>query len=204
MTFGANPKAGMDNIEFNKYLFSTIVPLYPDAEDKAGKRVAVVVDSGPGRVNETMLAKLRIRGFYLIPGVPNTTHVTQATDRNYGMFKTVYRNNLVKLTDYIASKKSNKATIQPTDIPMLIFGGGPEDLCLDDAFEAAFGYDKNVKVWEVIGLKPFNRQSLNDDKVKHEVVISDGVIDVDADPLAVKLLKIEQMNSQAVLLLKAN
>ena len=77
MIFGANPKAGMDNIELNKYLFSTIVPFYPDAENKAVKRVVVIVDSGPGRVNETILAKLRICGFYLIPGVPNTTHVTQ-------------------------------------------------------------------------------------------------------------------------------
>ena len=63
MTFGANPKAGMDYIEFSKYIFSTIVPLYPDAEDIAGKRVAIIVDSGPGRVNSSMLAQLRIRGF---------------------------------------------------------------------------------------------------------------------------------------------
>ena len=89
MTFGANPKAGMDSVEFSKYTFSTIVPLYPDAKDIAGKRVAIIVDSDPGQVNSSMLAKLRIRGFYLIPGVPNTTHVTQATDRNYSMFKSI-------------------------------------------------------------------------------------------------------------------
>ena len=37
MTLGANPKAGMDMKEFAKYLFSSIVPLYPDASDTPGK-----------------------------------------------------------------------------------------------------------------------------------------------------------------------
>ena len=204
MTFVANPKAGMDSIEFSKYIFSTIFPLYPDAEDIAGKRVAIIVDSGPGRVNSSMLAKLRIRGFYLIPGVPNTTHVTQATDRNYSMFKSVYRNNLGKLTDYITSGNNEKKTIQPTDIPLLIFGGGPQEIDLQDAFELSFGYDQNTKIWAEIGLNPFNRNCLNDNKVKHEIVTRDGVIDVDADPLAKKLLDIEVLNHQAVLLLNAN
>ena len=89
-TLGANSKAGMDSIDFSEYLFSTILPLFPDAADTPGKRVAIIVDSGPGRVNSIILAQLIIRGFYLIPGVPNTTHVTQATDKNYGLFKSVY------------------------------------------------------------------------------------------------------------------
>ena len=80
MTLVENIKAGMDSIEFAKYIFSTILPLFPDSEDTPGKRVAIIVDSGPGRVNSSMLAQIRIRGFYLIPGVPNTTHVTQVTD----------------------------------------------------------------------------------------------------------------------------
>ena len=37
MTLGANSKAGMDIKEFTKYLFTTVVPLYPDAADKQGK-----------------------------------------------------------------------------------------------------------------------------------------------------------------------
>ena len=64
--------------------------MYPDASDRPDKQVAIIVNSGPGCVNAEMLAKLRIRGFYLIPGVPNTTHVTQATDKNYGVFKSQY------------------------------------------------------------------------------------------------------------------
>ena len=36
-TFGANVKAGMDNEEFEQYLFKAIVPLNPDASDIDGK-----------------------------------------------------------------------------------------------------------------------------------------------------------------------
>jgi len=64
-----------------------------------GKRVVIIVDSDTGRVSTDMIAELRLRGFYLILGVPNTTHVTQATDRNYGPFKKNYCDNLSKLTE---------------------------------------------------------------------------------------------------------
>lgn len=87
---------------------------------------------------------------------------------------------------------------------MLIFGGGHQDIDLQDAFEFSFGCDQNTEIWAVIGLNPFNRNCLNDNKVKHEIVMRDGVIDVDADPLAEKLLDIEFMNHQAVLLMNDN
>ena len=80
ITFVANAKAGMDNAEFEIYLNNAIISLYPDAADMPGKRVAIIVDSGPVRMQEKVLEKLRIQGFYLIASVPNTTHVTQATE----------------------------------------------------------------------------------------------------------------------------
>ena len=73
---GANLKAGMDTFEFENCLNATILPLYLYASDIPVKRVAIIVDSSPGRANTKMLAELRIQGFYLTPGVPNTTHVT--------------------------------------------------------------------------------------------------------------------------------
>ena len=79
-----------------------------------------------------MFARLRIRGFYLIPGIPITAHVTQATDKNYGVFKSVYRENLRKLT--VHRSKDNKA-IKPTDIPLLIFGGDPQEIGLKSVFD---------------------------------------------------------------------
>jgi hypothetical protein len=47
-TFGMNEKAGMNSIELDKYIANSILPLFPDMEDVAGKRVLLKVDSGPG------------------------------------------------------------------------------------------------------------------------------------------------------------
>ena len=97
-TFGMNEKAGMNAIELDKYITNSILPLYPDLEDKPGKRVIMKADSGPGRMNVDMLAKLRLQGLYLIPGVPNTTGQTQETDQNYGPFKSLFRANIRALS----------------------------------------------------------------------------------------------------------
>ena len=51
VTFGMNPKGGMDEAEFEKYLSNSIFPLYPDVKDVMGKRVMLKVDSGAGRLN---------------------------------------------------------------------------------------------------------------------------------------------------------
>ena len=58
----------------------------------------IKLDSGPGRLNVKLLAKLQTEGFYLYPCVPNTTHVSQETDISYGLFKSKFRANLEKLT----------------------------------------------------------------------------------------------------------
>ncbi len=99
MSFGQNEKGGMDNEEFKKYMLNSIVPLFPHARDKAGHRVLLKVDSGPGRLSLNLLSKLRLLGFILYPCVPNTTHVTQETDQNYGPFKTQFPSNLELIVD---------------------------------------------------------------------------------------------------------
>jgi hypothetical protein len=99
-TFGMNEKAGMNAIELHKYIQNSILPLYPDIEDRPGKRVQLKVDSGPGRLHIEMLTELRLKGCYVVPGVPNTTAKTQETDQNYGLFKSVYRTNLRKLSQF--------------------------------------------------------------------------------------------------------
>ena len=93
-TFGMNAKGGMDDCEFEKYNLGSIIPLYPDAKDVPGLRVMIKADSGPGRTAASLLTKLRMLGFILYPGVPNTTSVTQETDRNYGPFKTQFSSEL--------------------------------------------------------------------------------------------------------------
>ena len=75
--FAMNEKAGMNEVEFEKYITKAILPLDPGVEDQPRKRVILKVGSGPGRMNVGMLARLKALGVYLNPGVPNTTHVTQ-------------------------------------------------------------------------------------------------------------------------------
>ena len=131
-----NAKAGMDAEELRKYINKTIVPLYPDAADIAGKRVMLKVDSGPGRNDAQLLTELRLKGFYVTPCVPNTTHVTQETDQSYGLFKTNYRKNLESITEY---RFTRGLTLKTTDLGLLVFGGQVDDsLELVNAFEIAF------------------------------------------------------------------
>jgi hypothetical protein len=195
VTFGMNEKGGMDSTELAKYLESAILPLYPDLEDKPGKRVLIKVDSGPGRTNTEMLAKFRLRGVYFVPGVPNTTHVTQETDQNYGPFKTVYFHNLEIL---VKSRYARGMTLSVADIPLLVFGGIDGEVELEDAFAKAFSVERNLAVWKKVGTVPLTRACLLDAKVAHQVVTdANGVVDVDADPMTSLLLTLEHANHLA-------
>jgi hypothetical protein len=121
VSFGQNEKVGMDKEEFAKYLFNSIVPLFPHAKDKPGHHVLLKVDSGPGRMNLNLLAKLRLLGFVLYPCVPNTTHVTQETDQNYGPFKTQFLSNLDLIVDKrLTAKKS--LSLQQKFVGLPLFG----------------------------------------------------------------------------------
>lgn len=118
VSFGLNEKGGMDEIEFEKYVKNSIITLYPDACDLPGKRVLIKVDSGPGRLNTELLAELRLLGFYLYPGVPNTTAVTQETDRNYRPFKGQFRSNLADIVDARMEMKKS-VSLQPWLVGMI-------------------------------------------------------------------------------------
>jgi hypothetical protein len=169
-TFGMNEKAGMNAVELNKYIANSILPLFPDMEDVPGKRVLLKVDSGPGRNNIEMLADLRLQGCYLVPGVPNTTAVTQETDQNYGPFKDKFRANIRKLTHGRFDKKMGLVV---TDIPFLVFGGtcAKCGAVLENAFQEAFDHDSNLNVWKVCGAVPLTRSAMQSDKVRHEVPV---------------------------------
>ena len=117
-----NLKGGMDEREFRSYFLSSIVPLFPDAQDVRGKRVIMKVDSGPGRMELGFLAEARTLGFIIYPGVPNTTAVTQETDQSYGTFKTQFVKNLKILSD--ARLIGNDTTgLSPWMVGLVVFGG---------------------------------------------------------------------------------
>lgn len=130
-----------------------------------------------------------------MPGVPNTTHVTQETDQNYGPFKTIYFHNLEIL---VKSRYARNMTLSVADIPLLIFGGEDGDVVLEDAFAKAFSPERNLAVWVKVGTVPLTRACLSDAKVAHEIVTdANGVIDVDADPMTKLLVALEEANHRA-------
>ena len=122
VTFGSNEKGGMDNNDFDKYIMNSIIPLYPNARNRPGHCVMLKVDSGQGRINLNLLARLRRLGFILYPCVPNTTHVTQETDQNYGPFKTQFLSNLDLIVDARLTLKKS-LSLQPKFMGLPLFGG---------------------------------------------------------------------------------
>jgi hypothetical protein len=193
-TFGLNEKAGMNAEEFQKYLMNSILPLYPDIGNIPGKRVLLKVDSGPGRMDFEMLAEMKAMGLLLVPGVPNSTHVTQETDQNYGPLKTGFRINIDKLT---AARLKKGLTIKVTDLLLVVFGGVDEltGCELKKAFDEAFEEERNLEIWEKLGAVPLTRRALLSSGVRHELEVdADGNADTSTSSQAALLLEIEKAN----------
>ena len=82
ITVGMNARGGMGDVEFDDYLSNSLIPLYPGAVDVKVKRVLFKTESAPWRLVMNLLAWLRLLGFVLYPGAPNTSTVSQETNRN--------------------------------------------------------------------------------------------------------------------------
>jgi len=188
-TFGMNEKGGMNAIELDKYIKKAILPLYPDVADVPGRRVLLKLDSGPGRMNLDMLADLRLQGVYVFPGVPNTTHVTQETDQNYGLYKTIYRENLEKLSE---ARQRRGKPISVSDLPLLVFGGYDyiTKVVLANAFERAFNRTRNLSCWKKCGAVPLTRLPLRSSMVRHQLAINGSPETQEAE----RLKQIETLN----------
>ena len=115
-----NNKGGMDYEEFLKYFNNSLVLLYPDVKDEAGKSVMLKVDSGPRSLNSNLLAYERNLGFILYTSVKNTTAVTQETDQNYGPFKTKFIEKQNKFSD-ARIIHNYYTTLQPWMVGIIVF-----------------------------------------------------------------------------------
>jgi hypothetical protein len=211
-TVGMNEKAGMNEEELEKFIYTNIVRLFPDVQDATRKRVILKVDSGPGRMNVKMLARLRCMGIYVVPGVPNTTEVSQEMDQLYGLFKSLYRENLRALALH---RQTCEQPINMTDIPLIIFGrtvtgknkanGKNMTTTLRDAFAESFSKEKCKACWEKVGAVPLTRHCLKSEGVRHELVVDEnGVIDMDGNPTAVYLQSLEAHNKLCCDILLSN
>ncbi|KAL7532024.1 hypothetical protein ACHAWF_009676 [Thalassiosira exigua] len=197
-TFGMNAKGGMDDVEFYKYVVNSILPLYPNTKDLPGRRTMLKVDSGPGRTCKKLIASLRMLGFILYPGVPNTTAVSQETDRNYGPFKTQFRKNLDLIVQArIAAGIS--VSLAPWLVGLVVFGGTDPKTKLnipieDGAFERGFSVAACLRAWEKVGAAPLTMKCLFDKQVRRQVGDAKDTINQlmrmldEANRLAVQLL----------------
>ncbi len=152
VTFGQNEKGGMDEVEFEEYLFNSIVPLYL-AKNMPGHRGLLKVDSGLSWMNIRLLSKLQTFGFMLYPGVPNMTHVIQETDQCSGSFKTQFTIKVDNLLD-ARLKKEKSVSLQPKLVRLPVFGGldSKSEFNIEvAAFQQGFNRDMCVSAWEKVG-----------------------------------------------------
>ncbi len=158
----------------------------------------IKADSGPGRTCKELLAELRHMGFILFPGVPNTTAVTQETDRNYGPFKTQFRVNLILIVDArVAAGKST--SLQPWLVGICVFRGKCPECDLEipismSAFEKGFSEEACLSAWAKVGAAPLTRSCLSDKNVRREL----GDADDDMNALMASL---QEANDNAISLL---
>jgi hypothetical protein len=116
------------------------------------------VDSGPGRMNLNLLAWLQQLGFVMYPGVPNTKHLSQETDQQYGGFKTQFTINL----DTIVEGRINNGVslaFQPKLVGLPRFGEVNSKTGVRvtrSAFKAGFSKEKCLCTWEKVGAATAN------------------------------------------------
>lgn len=192
-TLGLNEKGGMDSTKFEKYLVSLVCRLYPKTADMDGHRVIVKVDSGPGRTNTELCARLRMKRVLLYPGVPNATSVHQETDQTYGLFKTRYTQNLEK---FAADRERKNMSTAPnvSHYGLFVFGGtDPQSDCVyQNSFEDSFAKERCLKSWAAVGAAPCTRACLQNKKVQHKLASDDGC---EEDPLSTYLRNLQFQNT---------
>ena len=182
---------------------NSIVQLFTDTvADEPGKRILVKIDSGPRRRNVDMSARLKNLGFYLYPGVPNTTSISQETDQNYGMFKSAFRFNLGKVVED-SNELGMNTTVSITLIGLIIFGGTnpiTKRVCYRNDFQEAFSKEKCLEAWAKVGAAPLTMKCLESEKVRNELTEDND----DDNPLAEFYRAMQAHNDLSVAWLNAN
>jgi hypothetical protein len=165
-------KGWYDGRRVRKYIDNSIVPLYPKLEDTKGKRVMLKVDSGPGRNRRDLIMKCRFRGLYLYSSLPNATSVQQETDRNYGPFKSVVRNNLREISSaFYAANLSiplNTSTFGLIVYDGTIPVGTRSTITCRNALAETFDVASNKNSWSEVSVVPHTRKCLTNSKVRHD------------------------------------
>jgi len=193
-TWGMNEKAERSRTR-EVYLHENLL-LYPDLADYHGKCIILKCDTGTGQMNIQMLLKLRACGVYLIPGVLNTTYVSQGMDLNYSLFRSDFYQNLAKLTKFCYAHND---ILTMMNVPTLVFGAteGYHDnnAGLVDAFQKGYNKEKNKECWKVVKTVPLTCTVLASSHVFQEIAVTDeGAINMDTDSMGMLLMTLQNHN----------
>ena len=100
-----------------------------------------------------MLARMRVCGVYLHPGVANTTSVSQEADCAYGTMKNGFRQNITGVFDQRTEDKKS-TSLSPSMVGLFLFGRmDPETkyVVQRNVYEDAFHRDANLCTWHKVG-----------------------------------------------------
>ena len=100
-------------------------------------RLIIKVGSDPGRTSLEMLGYICALEVYFYPGFPNTTHVSQEIDQNYGLFNAVFKENLEVLSQ---ARFDKDETLVISNLPLIVFGGedNGNEVVMQDSVLRAF------------------------------------------------------------------
>ncbi len=142
-------------------ILRSILPLYPDVEDKKRKWVMHKVKSGTGWLKGNLWVTVQLLGFYHYHWVPNTIFSLEI-DQYSGPFETFLNSNLEFVTEKRFDSHSNPPwNLQPWIIGLLENGGvDPETIVLWNTMLLKIGFQKgNImqlgKRWETTFTRKF-------------------------------------------------
>ncbi len=156
-----NGKGGMNNKDFEHYIYNSIVPLSSNLEDMPGKWILLKVDSGRGCDWWDLLNKCWFGSVNIYPGIPNSTSI--AADGHQLLWSIQGCRLEEPSKDFNAMlAKGITMSLGTSTFGLIVYGGVWPDsgVTLENA-------------WSEVGVVPFTKKCLMNKKVCHDVTDKD-------------------------------
>ena len=190
--FASRPNGSMDEdlymqtVSFFASCYPDLAPKFLwDGDDVIEGPIMLKSDSGIGRNCKSVRAvkfrrKMHMRGCLQLPGLPNSTSVSQEMDQLYTGFKgktddraeeiferkTFERAKVLEKRHTTPDIQVPVAHLTNDDIPEMI-NGRPGDPLEKRPFDLMFSQQNIVRSWLKVGFVPFTRAALTHPKVRH-------------------------------------
>ena len=205
-TIAYTPKGGMTSELWAKWSLQVLVKIFPDASP--ANPYLVKLDSGTGRgsfgaASASFTARTRDMGFFFYPGLPNGTEIGQEMDQIFGpMKKVLYENRDLLYKERLLIEGAGKATLSLDDIGYILFGGdvplpNGQLIHLKAAFTMGLRPENIRSAREKCGYCPATRNALKSDRLRHEIVETEGTEVESGDPYSSLISMMEQDNHHA-------